>query len=89
MFSSFSGKQKGRRSERTPLLQALQRYQSRESQRDPSASEDDHEDLTARYDGEDEDDEDGILGRRHGPLLPVFSSEFLGTGRKMHNSLLR
>lgn len=80
MFSTLLGKQKARRSERTPLLAALHRYQSRESHRGQSASEDDHEDGTARYDGEDEDDEDGVSGRRDGPLLPVFSSEFLGIG---------
>jgi hypothetical protein len=88
MWSTFLGKRKARRSDRTPLLAALHRYQSRESHRDHSASDDDLDYGTARYDGEDEDDEDGVSAQRDGPLLPVFSSEFLGMAAEVRPSLL-
>lgn len=77
MFASLLGgrrAQKGRVSERTPLLEALRKYQTRRADDDGSASE--AEEDIAQYDGEDED-EDNVSGRRDGPLLPVFS-EFLG-----------
>ncbi|KAF2277391.1 uncharacterized protein EI97DRAFT_289836 [Westerdykella ornata] len=74
MFSSLLGTRKGRHSERTPLLSSWLNHLSRQHHNpDHSASEDhDHED-TARYYGEDEDDEGANRGRRDGPLLPVFS----------------
>ncbi|KAF2797828.1 hypothetical protein K505DRAFT_234566 [Melanomma pulvis-pyrius CBS 109.77] len=77
MFKTLLGTQKGRRSERTPLLAALHRYRSRNTD-DDSASDADHDgpEHVQQYDGEyDEDDDDD--GQRDGPLLPVFSSEVL------------
>ena len=71
---------KGRRSETTPLLAALQRYRSRQNDDERSASEgeDDYPEDIAQYDGDYEEGEDDD-GRRDGPLLPVFSSEVLGS----------
>jgi len=63
--------------ETTPLLAALNRYRNRYGDDERSVSEDD-QDGTARYDGGDEDYEDEDPDRRDGPLLPVFSAEFLG-----------
>lgn len=84
MFASLLRKQKDPRSESetTPLLAALHRYRSRRAHDDHAASDDDdhdhdyHEDI-AHYDAGDEDDDQNAR-RRDGPLLPVFSSEFLG-----------
>lgn len=79
MFKSLLGSRKdGLPTETTPLLAALARYRSRNDEQ--SASEADE--YVAQYDGGDEDDEDedeGQANRRDGPLLPVFSAEFLGT----------
>lgn len=75
MFASLFGSKKRRPSETAPLLAALNRYHSR--QNEPSEDEDEHDaEGIAQYDGEDEDEDDDR--RRDGPLLPVFSSEFLG-----------
>lgn len=66
---------KGRRSERTPLLDALNKFRIRRA--DDGSEDDDGDEDVAHYDGEDEDDEDNGGSQRDGPLLPVFS-EFLG-----------
>jgi hypothetical protein len=79
MFASFLRSQKGRKSESTPLLAALDRVRSRNTG-DNSDDEDDEYDEIGQYDGGDEDDEDNGGDGRDGPLLPVFS-EFLGISR--------
>ncbi|KAF1950172.1 hypothetical protein CC80DRAFT_554632 [Byssothecium circinans] len=79
MFASLLGKsRRDQRSETTPLLQALSQYRSRYQDDEHSDSDphDAHDNITQQYDGGDEDD-DGRSGQRDGPLLPVFSSEFL------------
>ena len=78
MFASLLGSRKHDvdAQETTPLLQALSRFRSR----DDDDQGDDGGEL-AHYDGGDEDYEDedhGARGGRDGPLLPVFSAEFLG-----------
>ena len=77
MFASFLRSQKGRQSERTPLLAALDRVRSRHAAQHAEEEDDEYDDV-GQYDGGDEDDEDNVGGGRDGPLLPVFS-EFLGT----------
>jgi hypothetical protein len=79
MFKSLLGTQKGHRSERTPLLAALDRYRNRNADGDDSASEggvqdNGPDDMDDEHYDEDDDDDD----HRDGPLLPVFSSEVLG-----------
>ncbi|KAF2742271.1 hypothetical protein M011DRAFT_412953 [Sporormia fimetaria CBS 119925] len=71
MFASFLQGPKPRTSERTPLLAAL----SRLPDRDHGAPDHDREAEadTARYDGEDEEDEEDGPRFRDGSLLPVFS----------------
>jgi hypothetical protein len=79
MFKSLLGTQQGRRSERTPLLAALDRYRNRN---DDSASEGEGEGEDNRrddIDGENYDEDDDDDAQRDGPLLPVFSAEVLGT----------
>lgn len=74
MFASLlRSKKSSRSSETTPLLAAIHRYRSRH---DDEVGEDDYEDERGQFDVEvyDEDHDH----RRDGPLLPVFSSEFLG-----------
>ena len=80
MFNSLLGSRKdGQPSETTPLLEALARYRSRNDEHSGSEAEDY---VAAQYHGgeddEDEDEDDGN-NQRDGPLLPVFSAEFLGT----------
>jgi hypothetical protein len=73
MFASLLRSKKSRPSETTPLLAALHKYRHHD---EASEADDDYEEDLAQYDGEvDDEDEDR---RRDGPLLPVFSSEFLG-----------
>ena len=78
MFKSLLGPRKdGQPSETTPLLAALARYRSRHDEQSGS----DADEYDAHYQPGDEDDEDedeGEGNRRDGPLLPVFSAEFLG-----------
>ncbi|KAF2121378.1 hypothetical protein BDV96DRAFT_484258 [Lophiotrema nucula] len=80
MFASLLSQRKASRSERTPLLAALERYRNRHANQDEhSASEDEDDEEyeeVVQYDGEDEDDNNQHRGGRDGPLLPVFS-EFL------------
>lgn len=74
MFTSLLGSKKRRPSETTPLLAALNKYRSRRN--GEADAEDEYQDRIAQHDGgEDEGNEDS---RRDGPLLPVFSSTFLG-----------
>ena len=76
MFASLlRSKKSSRASETTPLLAAIHKYRNRHND-EASEADDDYEDDIGHYDGEvDDEDEDR---RRDGPLLPVFSSEFLG-----------
>ena len=81
MFKSLLGTQQGRRSERTPLLAALDRYRNRN---DDSASEGEGEgegedNRPDDMDGENYDEDEDDDAQRDEPLLPVFSSEVLGT----------
>lgn len=78
MFASLLRSKKSRPSESTPLLAALSRYRSHHS----GAHEADGHDGegVAQDHGEDEDEEDDDR-RRDEPLLPVFSSTFLGAHR--------
>jgi hypothetical protein len=76
MFASLlRSKKSSRSSETTPLLAAIHRYRNRNND-EASEGEDDYGDEPGQFDGEiyDEDHD----RRRDGPLLPVFSSEFLG-----------
>lgn len=75
MFASLLRSKKSHPSETTPLLAALNRYRNRQHGVD-EAQEDEPEDI-AQYEGEEEDEEDEDR-QRDGPLLPVFSSTFLG-----------
>ncbi|PVI03203.1 hypothetical protein DM02DRAFT_521310 [Periconia macrospinosa] len=84
MFASLLGSRKDPRSETTPLLQAIDRYRRRHQHphAEPSVDDEDREDDDAdphfsRYHDPDEDDEDNDGRGGDGPLLPVFSSEFL------------
>jgi hypothetical protein len=91
MFKSLLGSRKdGLPSETTPLLAALARYRSRNDEQSDEADE-----FAAQYDGADEEDDDDDEdederqgNRRDGPLLPVFSAEFLGTSRCSEACLL-
>ncbi|KAF2129448.1 hypothetical protein P153DRAFT_340297 [Dothidotthia symphoricarpi CBS 119687] len=75
MFSSFLRSGDRRPVETTPLLAALNRYRNRQDA-EPSEDEDNPGlEGIGQYDGEDEDEDEDR--RRDGPLLPVFSSEFL------------
>jgi hypothetical protein len=75
MFASLLGSKNRRPSETTPLLAALSRYRNRQNGVD-EAQEDNVEGI-AQDEGEEEDEEDEDR-QRDGPLLPVFSSTFLG-----------
>lgn len=76
MFASLlRSKKSSRSSETTPLLAALHKYRNRHNE-EASEGDDDYEDHVGRYDGEIDDEDHDC--RRDGPLLPVFSSEFLG-----------
>ncbi|KAF1927950.1 uncharacterized protein M421DRAFT_421149 [Didymella exigua CBS 183.55] len=75
MFASLlRSKKSSRSSETTPLLAAIHRYRNRHND-EASEGDDNYENEAAQFDGEiyDEDHD----RRRDGPLLPVFSSEFL------------
>jgi hypothetical protein len=74
MFTSFLQSKKRRPSETTPLLAALNRYRSR--QNGEADEEDNDAEMMGQDDGEEEDEDE--YRRRDGPLLPVFSSTFLG-----------
>jgi hypothetical protein len=78
MFASFFRSKLRRPSETTPLLAALNKYRRRQNGED-SEADDNEPDTIAQYDGEDEDEDEDR--QRDGPLLPVFSSEVLGTRR--------
>lgn len=80
MFASLlRSKKSSRSSETTPLLAALHKYRSRHND-EASEHDVDYEQHAGRYDGEvDDEDHDR---RRDGPLLPVFSSEFLGSSSR-------
>ncbi|KAJ8110145.1 hypothetical protein OPT61_g6933 [Boeremia exigua] len=75
MFASLlRSKKSSRSSETTPLLAALHKYRSRHND-EAEEADDDYEGHAGQYEGEvDDEDHDR---RRDGPLLPVFSSEFL------------
>ena len=76
MFNSLlRSKKSSRPSETTPLLAALHKYRGRHSDEAPER-DDDYEAAGGQYHGEVDDEDDDR--RRDGPLLPVFSSEFLG-----------
>lgn len=81
MFNSLlRSKKRSRPSETTPLLAALHKYRSRHSDGDEAhglEADDDYEAAGGQYGGELDDEDDDRRGR-DGPLLPVFSSEFLG-----------
>jgi hypothetical protein len=86
MFASLFQSKKGSPSETTPLLAALHRYRSRRHGTNEAAEGD--AEVIAQYEGEeeeeDEDEEQEDEDRqRDGPLLPVFSSTFLGTSAKL------
>lgn len=82
MFASLlRSKKSSRSSETTPLLAALHKYRSRHND-EASEHDDDYEHHVGQYRGEvDDEDHDR---RRDGPLLPVFSSEFLGAPLLLH-----
>lgn len=73
MFASLLRSKKGRPSESTPLLSALNRYQS-----EPDGDDDDQAWMIPPDDRDDDDEDEDQDGRRDGPLLPVFASTFLG-----------
>jgi hypothetical protein len=75
MFASLRRSKKRRPSETTPLLAALDRYRNRRNGVE-EAQEDDAEGMN-QDEGDEEEDEDEDR-QRDGPLLPVFSSAFLG-----------
>jgi hypothetical protein len=79
MFASLLRSKKRRPSETTPLLAALHRYRSRQDGVDEAHNDDPG--AIAQYDDGDDDEEDDEDQEQHrdGPLLPVFSSTFLGT----------
>ena len=86
MFDSLlRSKKRSRPSETTPLLAALQKYRSRHSDGDEPEPEtrgleaEDDEAAEGQYNGRLQVDDEDDDRRRDGPLLPVFSSEFLGT----------
>jgi hypothetical protein len=86
MFASLFQSKKGNPSETTPLLAALHRYRSRRHGTNEAAEGD--AEVIAHYQGEegDEDEEqeqEDEDRQRDGPLLPVFSSTFLGTSAKL------
>jgi hypothetical protein len=81
MFASLLRSKKSRPAETTPLLAALRKYRNRNDEPSEAEADDDYEDDLAQYDGEEVDDEDEDR-HRDGPLLPVFSSEFLGALRR-------
>jgi len=82
MFASFLQSKKRQPSETTPLLAALNRYRSRQN---GEADEEDDAEAIGQDDGEEEyEDEDR---QRDGPLLPVFSSTFLGMLALMRHCL--
>jgi hypothetical protein len=81
MFASLLRSKTRRPSETTPLLAALDRYRNRRNGVE-EAQEDDAEGMNQdegdeEEDEEEEEDEDEDR-QRDGPLLPVFSSTFLG-----------
>jgi hypothetical protein len=77
MFTSFLQSKKRRSSETTPLLAALNQYRSR--QNGEADEEDNDAEMMGQDDSEEEDEDEDR--RRDGPLLPVFSSTFLGMVR--------
>ena len=85
MFKSLLGTQQGRQRERTPLLAALDRYRNRnrDSEGDDNENDNDNDNGPNEdeddIDGENYDEDDDDDAQRDGPLLPVFSSEVLGT----------
>lgn len=103
MFASLLGSRKDPRStETTPLLQALSRYRNRHADPSVHGDDQDRDENVndgprnsrrfPRYQEPDEDDdededEDNDGGQRDGPLLPVFSSEFLGMSIPSHYPL--
>lgn len=86
MFASLLRTNSGRRSERTPLLAALNRYRNGNDEQH-SRSEDDEYDEIAQYEGEDDDDDNNTGAIRQDHLLPVFG-EFLGTDQHFNVCLL-
>lgn len=75
MFASLLRSKKRRPSETTPLLAALDRYRNRRN--GVEETQGDAAEGVAQYEGDEEGDEDEDQ-QRDGPLLPVFSSTFLG-----------
>jgi hypothetical protein len=84
MFASLFPSKKSRTSETTPLLAALQQYRSRHNGANEAGER--GPEVIARDDGdeedEDEDEQEDQDRQRDGPLLPVFSSTFLGASAK-------
>jgi hypothetical protein len=83
MFNSLLRSKQRRPSETTPLLAALSKYRSRRNL-DVDAEDDSPDGIAQYHGGEDEQEEDYEEDedrRRDGPLLPVFSSTFLGVRR--------
>lgn len=95
MFASLLASRKDPRSETTPLLQALDSYRRRHADLNPDPNPNGHPDDDAahnpsvptrqrfpryqEHDDDDDENEDSDGRRGDGPLLPVFSAEFLGT----------
>jgi hypothetical protein len=80
MFASLAQSKKTSPSETTPLLAALQRYRNRQNGVD-EADDDGEAAVMAQYGGEEEEEDEDREDedrQRDGPLLPVFSSTFLG-----------
>lgn len=80
MFASLlRSKKSSRSSETTPLLAAIHKYRNRHHD-EASEGDDNYREERGHSDAEvyDEDHD----RRRDGPLLPVFSSEFLGGLRR-------
>jgi hypothetical protein len=78
MFASLVQSKKTSPSETTPLLAALQRYRNGRNGAD-EADDDGEAAVMAQYGDEEEEEEEREDEHRDGPLLPVFSSTFLGT----------
>jgi hypothetical protein len=78
MFASLFPSKKTPTSETTPLLAALHRYRSRHDGTDDAGEGDAEAIAQSPGDDEDEDEQEDEDRQRDGPLLPVFSSTFLG-----------
>jgi hypothetical protein len=79
MFASLLQSKNTTPSETTPLLAALKRFRNHQNDVD-GVPDDDEAAVIAQYGRGEEDEEEREDEDRHrdGPLLPVFSSTFLG-----------